>query len=94
MQVMSFGLGPNTEMQGSCKVFVTSQTKWVATNSSDLVAEFIFWRCVIENVHSPLLLLKRKLSDLKPFSEMDGKIAFDSLSRYLIIGIYLAAAAR
>lgn len=68
----------------------------MATNSSDLAAEFIFWRCVIENVHSPLLLLRRELSvpDLKPLSEMDGKIAFDSLSRYLIIGIYLAAAAR
>lgn len=40
--------------------------------------------------------LKRKLSVpvLKPFLEMDGKIAFDSLSRYLIIGLYLAAAAR
>lgn len=61
-----------------------------------MTTEFIFWRCVIENVHSLLLLLKRKLSvpDLKPFSEMDGKIAFDSLSCYLIIGIYLAAAAR
>lgn len=36
------------------------------------------------------LLLKRKLSvpDLKPLSEMDAKIVFDSLSRYLIIGIY------